>query len=76
MIKYYRGNTPEEAQSVIDTIIACKGGKIQTTPVKTSYYFTNVVYGYVVVVLEKERECLTPTTLNALVDLPDGIYSE
>lgn len=76
MIQYFKSNTIQEGQDIINTIIQCKGSKIQTAPVKTLFYFTNEVYGYVVVILDDERECLTQPQLDSLVNLPDGIYSE
>lgn len=76
MTRYYRGDTIEDAQSIIDTIVECRGGKTQTTPYETLFYFTNELYGYVVVVLDNERECLTETQINDLVIIPDGTYTK
>lgn len=76
MIKYFRGDTQQEAQDIIDTIVGCKGSKIQTIPYITIFLRDNSVYGFCVVVLEHERECLTQTQLDNLVFIPDGTYGE
>lgn len=76
MIKYFKGDTIQEAQDIIDTIVGCRGSKIQTTPYKTLFLRDDSLYGYCVVVLENERECLTQTQLDNLVFIPDGTYGE